>query len=58
MVTPVVRRQVCSCDGYIELPDTQLPSMRVVAGIIGGNRQGVPEWMRTIYVDMDDIQIS
>ena len=57
-MTPVVRRQVCSCDGYIELPDTQLPSMRVVAGIIGGNRQGVPEWMRTIYVDMDDIQIS
>ena len=29
-------------DGY-----TPLPSMRVVAGMIGGN-QGVPEWMRTV----------
>jgi len=32
---------VCSCDGYIGLPDTPLPCMRVVAGIIGGN-QGYP----------------
>ena len=45
-------------DGYTPWPDTPLPSMRVVAGIIGGNRQGVPEWMRTIYVDMDDVQLS
>ena len=45
-------------DGYTPWPDSPPPGMRVVAGIIGGNRQGVPEWMRTIYVDMDDVQLS
>jgi len=42
-------------DGYTPWPDTPLPSMRVVAGIIGDNRQGVPDWMRTVYDDMDDV---
>jgi len=31
--------------------------MRVVAGIIGGN-QGVPEWVRTVYIDTDDVRLS
>jgi len=30
----------------------------VVAGIIGGNRQGVPEWMRTVHIDPDDLRRS
>ena len=34
-------------DGYTPWPDSPPPGMRVVAGIIGGNRQGVPEWIRT-----------
>jgi len=42
-------------DGYTPWPDTPLLSMRVVAGIIGDNRQGVPDWMRTVYDDMDDV---
>ena len=45
-------------DGYTPWPDTPLPGMRVVAGIIGGNRQGVPEWMRTVHIDPDDFRLS
>ena len=43
-------------DGHTAWPDTPPPGMRVVAGIIGGNRQGVPEWMRTVFIDPDDLR--
>ena len=38
-------------DGYTPWPDIPPPGMRVVAGIIGGTCQGVPEWMRTVLID-------
>ena len=45
-------------DGYTPWPDSPPPGMRVVAGIIGGNRQEVPEWMRTVHIDPDDLRRS
>ena len=45
-------------DGYTPWSGAPPPGMRVVAGIIGGNRQGVPEWMRTVYIDRDDLRRS
>ena len=45
-------------DGYTPWPDSPPTGMRVVAGIIGGNRQGVPDWMRTVLIDPDDLRPS
>jgi len=45
-------------DGYTPWHGTPPPGMSVVAGIIGGNRQGVPEWMRTVHIDPDDLRRS
>ena len=45
-------------DGYSPWHGTPPPGVRVVAGIIGGNRQGVPEWMRTVHIDPDALRLS
>ena len=45
-------------DGETDWPDSPPSGMRVVAGIIGGNREGVREWIRTVVIDPDDLRRS